>query len=93
MARAYRRGRYAQGRKKGDFRYGEDRQFLMSKSHVTVTVFGVKQHDDIGMLQLRVRIPPSLRHPKKLRRAYADGVAEGVARMMDHIQPEGDGFP
>jgi hypothetical protein len=65
----------------------------MSKSRVTVTVFGAGRGDNVGMLQLRVRIPPSLRHPKKLRRAFADGVAEGVAKMMDHFQPEGDGFP
>ena len=30
---------------------------------------------------------------KRLRRAYTDGVAAGVAKMMDHFQPEGDGFP
>ena len=65
----------------------------MGKRHVKVNVFGIKNGAEVGMLELRVTIPPHLRHPKKLRMAYCEGVAEGVAQMMQHHQPEGDGLP
>lgn len=65
---------------------------MSSHKHVKVHVFGIKDGYEIGVLTVKVRIPPSLRSPKKLRLAYTDGVAAGVARMMKHFQPEGDGL-
>lgn len=62
----------------------------MSKKHIRVNVLGIKDGDEIGVVSFKVRIPPLLRHPKALREAYCDGYADGVARMMEHFQPEGD---
>lgn len=64
----------------------------MSKHKVRVTVFAAKdERGNLGMLTLKVRIPPHLWHRKKQREAYTDGVADGIARMMQHYQPEGEG--
>ena len=63
---------------------------------ITVTVYGAKSlgSDEIGLAVLKTRFPPDMRGKKnkRRRRAYADGVAEGVRILMEHIQPEGDGL-
>jgi hypothetical protein len=66
----------------------------MSKHKVTVTVFGVKvpPADQIGLLTIEIPVPPSHLFSKKRRRAYCDGVADGVSALMRELQPEGDGF-
>lgn len=65
-------------------------------ARVKVTVFGAKAlgSEEVGLLVLKIKYPPGMtgKKNKRRRRDYADGVADGVARVMAHYQPEGDGF-
>lgn len=60
----------------------------MSKKHVKVNIFAIKDElGNEGMVQIKVSIPPWNRKTKARRDSFHDGVASGVAAMMQHFQP------